>query len=75
MSNPELNQIFLNEHQLAERQQRSVKTIRNQRIIGGGVPFCRFGRSVRYRLSDVIDWGNARVVSSTSEPKGGASHG
>lgn len=61
--------IFLNEHQLAERQQRSVKTLRNQRVTGGGVPFCRLGRSVRYRLSDVIAWEEARVVSSTSEPK------
>jgi hypothetical protein len=62
---------FLTEQQLAERQQRSVKTLRNQRVTGGGVPFCRFGRSVRYRLSDVIAWEAARVVESTSEAKGG----
>lgn len=71
MSEPTETTVFLTEHQLAERQQRSVKTLRNQRVTGNGVPFCRFGRSVRYRLADVIAWEVERVVASTSEPRGG----
>ena len=59
--------FFLTETQLADRQQRSVKTIRNQRVTGGGVPFVRMGRSVRYDLDDVIAWEAARRVSSTSQ--------
>ncbi|MCJ2071263.1 transcriptional regulator [Methylobacterium sp. J-030] len=63
--------ILLTEFDLARRQNRSVKTIRNQRVLGGGVPFIKIGRLVRYRLSDVIPWENARLHSSTSD-RGGA---
>jgi hypothetical protein len=59
---------LLTETEVAERQNRSVKTLQNQRVIGNGIPFLKLGRSVRYRLSDVIAWEEARVVSSTSEP-------
>ncbi|GJE09141.1 helix-turn-helix transcriptional regulator [Methylobacterium longum] len=62
---------LLTEFDLARRQNRSVKTIRNQRVLGGGVPFIKIGRLVRYRLSDVIPWENARLHSSTSD-RGGA---
>lgn len=64
---PEMN-VFLTEQQLALRQQRSVKTLRNQRVIGGGVPFVKMGRSVRYRLADVIEWERMRTTASTSQP-------
>lgn len=59
--------IFLTEQQVAERQQRSVKTLRNQRVSGGGVPFVKMGRSVRYRLADVMEWERARTTGSTSQ--------
>ena len=48
--------ILLTEQQLAERQQRSVKTLQNLRVKGGSIPFVKIGRHVRYRLSDVIAW-------------------
>lgn len=64
ISNPD---TLLTEFDLARRQNRSVKTIRNQRVLGGGVPFIKIGRLVRYRLSDVIAWENARLHSSTSD--------
>lgn len=48
--------IFITERQLADRQARSVKTIRNQRVSGGGIPYVKMGRSVRYRMSDVVEW-------------------
>lgn len=64
--------IYLNEKQLAERQQRSIKTIRNQRVSGDGIPFVRMGRSVRYRLDDVEAWENARRFTSTSSMEGAA---
>lgn len=60
-------EILLTEFDLARRQNRSVKTIRNQRVLGGGVPFIKIGRLVRYRLSNVIAWENARLHSSTSD--------
>ena len=60
-------QALLTEQQVADRQRRSVKTLRNQRVTGGGIPFLKLGRTVRYRLSDVLAWETARLVSSTSE--------
>jgi hypothetical protein len=61
------NECFLTEKQLAERHQRSVKTLRNARVYGGYVPFVKIGRSVRYRLSDVIAFEQAGMRRSTSD--------
>lgn len=59
--------ILLTEQQLAERQQRSVKTLQNLRVKGGSIPFVKIGRHVRYRLSDVIAWESAHTLTSTSD--------
>jgi hypothetical protein len=59
--------ILLTERQLAERQQRSVKTLQNLRVKGGSIPFVKIGRHVRYRLSDIIAWEAAHTLSSTSD--------
>mgnify|MGYP004528870401 CR=1 FL=1 len=59
--------IFLTETQLAERQQRSIKTIQADRLRGGGIPYVKFGRAVRYRMKDVEAWEDAHLVCSTSE--------
>jgi hypothetical protein len=57
----------LNENQLAERWGVSVRTLQAARIKGGGVPFIRIGRSVRYRLEDVLAYEQARLRTNTSE--------
>jgi excisionase family DNA binding protein len=60
--------ILLTDHQVAELTGRSRKTLQKDRVRGGGVPFIRFGRSVRYRLSDVQAWiGSQRSFTSTSD--------
>ena len=56
----------LTERQLATRHQRSVKTLRNARVYGGYVPFVKIGRSVRYRLSDVLAYERDNLLRSTS---------
>ena len=58
--------IFLTEQQLAGRHQRSVKTLQNLRVKGGSLAFVKWGRHVRYRLSDVLAWENAHLCHSTS---------
>lgn len=63
----ELQIILLTEQQLAERWSVSIKTLQNRRVLGGFVPFVKLSRSVRYRLSDVVEWENSRLRSSTSE--------
>lgn len=65
--------ILLTEAEVARRQSRSIKTLQNQRVSGGGIPFLKLGRSVRYRLSDVIAWEEAGRCYSTSS--GGRSNG
>jgi hypothetical protein len=61
------SEVLLTEQQLAARHQRSVKTLRNARVIGGYIKFVRIGRRVRYRLSDVVEFEEANLLNSTSE--------
>jgi len=61
-----VHEVFLTERQLATRHQRSVKTLRNARVYGGYVPFVKIGRSVRYRLSDVLAYERDNLLRSTS---------
>jgi len=62
-------EVFLTETQLAERHQRSPKTLRNDRVKGGYIPFVRIGRHIRYRFSDVLAYENAHALTSTSTYK------
>jgi len=45
----------------------AVSTLEKLRCTGGGPKFCRLGRAVRYRLTDLEEYLAERVVSSTSE--------
>ncbi len=65
------SEVFLTEHDLAARHQRSVKTIRNLRVRGGYIPFAKIGRHVRYRLSDVLAFEEKSIRTSTSDHGGG----
>ncbi len=45
---------FLSEYSLADRWNISIKKLQADRQKGTGCPYVKFGRSVRYRLDDVI---------------------
>jgi predicted DNA-binding transcriptional regulator AlpA len=45
----------------------SVSKLNLLRLTGGGPRFMRFGRSVRYKLSEVVSWMNRPDFASTSE--------
>jgi hypothetical protein len=63
-SNDALDEEFLTTNELAARQRRSPKTLRNDRVKGSDIPFHYCGaRSVRYRLSDVIAYEQAHRVA------------
>jgi hypothetical protein len=62
-----LDEILLTEKQLAARHQLSVKTLRNARVTGSYIRFVRLGRTVRYRLSDIVAYEEANLVHSTSD--------
>lgn len=70
-STSDLGEKFLTELQLSVRHQRSVKTIRNDRLRGGYIPFVKVGRLVRYRMSDVLRYEEAQLQTSTSSVQGG----
>jgi hypothetical protein len=61
------NETFLTEEELAARWSLSAKTLRNSRVAGRLLGFVKIGRSVRYRLSDVIAFEQQNSVRSTSE--------
>ena len=44
----------------------SIALLEKLRWTGGGVPFVKLGRSVKYRKTDVLDFIEARICRSTS---------
>ena len=56
MAKAQAREDLLTSQQLAERLQVSLPTIKRWRREGGGPPFVRAGRSVRYRASEVDRW-------------------
>ena len=57
---------FIDEGQVAEILCQSVRTIQKWRVTGNGPGFYKLGRSVRYRLTEVLDWAEARRKAHTS---------
>lgn len=54
--------IWLSRKQLAQRLSLPEKTPAEWATKGTGPPYARFGKHVRYRLADVIEWENSRVI-------------
>jgi hypothetical protein len=47
---------IIDENQAAKILGRAVQTLRNDRHLRKGVPYIKLGRSVRYRLSDLLSY-------------------
>ena len=58
---------FLTTNEAAAFLRLSPRTLERHRLIGSGAKFCRLGRKVVYRLSDLEAWASERTFSSTSE--------
>ena len=43
------------DRQISQRYGLSFHTLRKLRVRGGGPPFIKIGRAVRYRSSDIVD--------------------
>lgn len=60
---------FLNERELAERWNVSVKLLQKLRTAGGGCPFHKLGEgAVRYRLRDIKQYERDARRLHTSDP-------
>lgn len=57
---------LLDETAVSKQLKCEAKTLQAWRCRGGGPPFIRVGRLVRYRPQDVLAWIEARRVDSTS---------
>ncbi len=63
---------LLNQKQVAEILGKSTAWLERMRWKGGGPPFRKFGRHVRYSLDDLIQWIESKPkLTSTSEIKEG----
>jgi len=47
---------YLNEKQVAEITGFALSTLRNNRFLQRGIPYVKVGKSVRYKLGDVIEF-------------------
>ena len=58
---------LLNEVEAAERLRLSVSHLRNLRVRGGGAPYLKIGRAVRYEPPALMAWARSLRVTSTSD--------
>jgi hypothetical protein len=58
---------LLTETEAAQLRRQSVRTLQAERVRGGGCPFVKLGRSVRYRRGDVLRFIESNVKASTSQ--------
>lgn len=65
--NPGRLPCYLTESELAKGIKVSKRTLQAQRQQGTGIPFKKFGRSVRYKLQDVLDYLDSNTHASTSD--------
>ena len=47
---------YITEVEVSNITKIALSTLRNHRFLNRGIPYVKFGRSVRYRLSDVIEF-------------------
>jgi hypothetical protein len=57
-------QQYLTDREVCAITKRGLQTLRNDRFKGQGVPYTKFGRLVRYRLSDVLQYLEAHKIQT-----------
>lgn len=58
---------YWTEGQVSNRLGQSVQWLRLQRAKGCFIPFHRFGRSIKYKILDVLDFEEQSVVRFTGQ--------
>ena len=62
---------LLTELEAARLRRQSPRTLQAERLHGNGCPFIKLGRSVRYRRSDVAQFIESNVKTSTTKAVAG----
>jgi excisionase family DNA binding protein len=63
------SKVYLTPREAAEYLRSSTSTLAKRRVYGGGPTFCRLGRAIRYRQSDIDEFMTRNSARSTSEPR------
>jgi Helix-turn-helix domain len=53
---------YVDEKRVSKITGRALSTLRNDRHNRRGIPYCRVGRSIRYSLSDVVEFMESRKI-------------
>ena len=61
------DEALLTEVQAADYLALSVRTLQAWRVRGGGPPYCKIGRAVRYKRRALLEFQEKHVVSSTTQ--------
>ena len=56
---------YITEKEVSEITTRALSTLRNERFLGKGIPYIKIGKSVRYRLDDVIEFMESKRIETT----------
>ena len=62
-----MSKDYMTPGEAAEYLRSSTSTLAKLRVYGGGPTFCRLGRAIRYRQSDLDEFMERSVARSTSE--------
>jgi hypothetical protein len=57
---------LLTEAEAARLRRQSIRTLQAERLRGDGCSFVKLGRSVRYRRSDVVQFIESNIKTSTT---------
>lgn len=60
---------YMNTREAAAYLRLKRRTLEKYRVTGGGPPFRRFGRHVRYEIHDLDEWADRRFRASTSDKR------
>ena len=55
---------YITEKEVSEITGRALSTLRNERFLGKGIPYIKIGKSVRYKLDEVIDFMESNRVET-----------
>jgi predicted DNA-binding transcriptional regulator AlpA len=55
---------YVGEREVSTITGRALPTLRNDRFNKRGIPYIKLGRSVRYRLADVLEFMESRKINT-----------
>jgi len=57
---------YLNETEVSKMTGIALSTLRNQRFMGQGIPYCKLNRSVRYSFEDVVQFMERHKIATNN---------